>query len=263
MPEPIIHVDNISKVFHLAPRQISMRHEARHVLARWLRSAPPQPAVDNTFYALRDVSFTVSQGESVALVGRNGSGKTTLLRIMTRIMRPTTGRVTVSGRYTALIGLGAGFIPTMTGRENIYLNAAIHGLKPAQTDSIIKDIIAFADLGAFIDMPVKDYSSGMGARLGFSVAVHILPEIIFLDEVLAVGDATFQDKCIERILSMRDEGRTIVFVSHSPSAVRLVCKRAIWLDNGSIIMDGKVDEVLNAYQRKYNPKPNPKTPDTL
>ncbi len=251
MPEsgPIIRVEHISKMFMLHHRQISLRHEAKAALLSLLRrgkTTTPPP-----FYALQKVSFNIHAGESVALMGRNGSGKTTLLRVMTRIMRPTTGHVTVQGRFTALIGLGAGFIPTMSGRENIYLNAAIHGVPPKETDKIIDDIIAFADIGKFIDSPVKDYSSGMNSRLGFSVAVHILPEIIFLDEVLAVGDMAFQQKCIQRILKMKSEGKTIVFVSHAPEAVRLVCERAIWLDEGRLVMDAPVEEVLTAYQQKY------------
>ncbi len=247
--EPIIRVEHISKQFRLDRNQVSLRHEAQKLFTGLLR----RDNQDQTqpFRALDDVSFDIHAGESVALVGRNGSGKTTLLRIMTRIMRPSSGQVQITGRYTALIGLGAGFLPKMTGRQNIYLNAAIHGIEPRQTDELLETIIDFADLGQFVDIPVKDYSSGMKARLGFSVAVHILPDIIFLDEVLAVGDAAFQQKCVERILLMRQQGKTLIFVSHSASAVKLVCERAIWLDHGQLAMDGPTDTVLNAYQARY------------
>lgn len=259
MPEanPIIRVESVSKVFARQHKQISLRHEAGAALRQLLRRAGTAPQQE-PFYALRDVSFEICAGESVALIGRNGSGKSTLLRVMARIMRPTSGRVTVEGRFTALIGLGAGFIPTMTGRENVYLNAAIHGVPPQETDAIIEDIIAFADIGDFIDSPVKDYSSGMNSRLGFSVAVHILPEIIFLDEVLAVGDAIFQEKCVQRIMQMKQEGKTIIFVSHSAQAVRNLCERALWLDRGILRMDDTAENVLAAYEKSYGKGKRPK-----
>ncbi|MBZ0296777.1 MAG: ABC transporter ATP-binding protein [Anaerolineae bacterium] len=250
MPEPAIEVHNVSKVFRKHLKQISLRQEARSLIGGLLRPNSDSRQ-EEPFYALRDVSFTVQRGEAVALVGRNGSGKTTLIRLMTRIMRPTAGLITVRGRYSALIGLGAGFLPTMTGRENIYLNAAIHGVPPQQTDTLLEKIIAFADIGDFIDIPVKDYSSGMGARLGFSVAIHILPETIFLDEVLAVGDAAFQAKCLERILEMKNSGKTIIFVSHSAGAVTMLCERAIWLDKGRVEMDSDSETVIEAYSERY------------
>ena len=258
MPDTVIQVEGVSKQFRLDRNTVSLRHETQKIIAGLLRR-PADPAPPRQFQALTDVSFSIQAGESVALIGRNGSGKTTLLRILTRIMRPSSGRVQIHGRYTALIGLGAGFLPVMTGRQNIYLNAAIHGVSRAETDDLLEAIIAFADLGPFMDVPVKDYSSGMKARLGFSVAVHILPDIIFLDEVLAVGDAAFQEKCIERILSMRAQGKTIVFVSHSASAVRLVCERAIWLDKGVLQLDGSADHVLTAYKEAYGGSSQPDT----
>jgi ABC-type polysaccharide/polyol phosphate transport system ATPase subunit len=247
--EPVIIVDNISKAFPLMGRQISLRHEAVSMVKRLVRGK--RGAADNRFYALKDISFTVNEGESLAIVGRNGSGKSTLLRVMARIMRPTTGYTEVRGHFTALIGLGAGFIPTMTGRENIFLNAAIHGVPPDDIEARMEDIIAFADIGEFIDQPVKNYSSGMNARLGFSVAIHILPEIIFLDEVLAVGDAAFKKKCMDRIMSLRQERKTIVFVSHAESAVRRLCDRAIWLHHGEMLMDDTVPIVLKAYKAHF------------
>ena len=249
MPEPVIEVNHVSKIFHRQMKQISLRQEARSFITGLLNRGAAEQA--QPFYALRDVSFTVQRGESVALVGRNGSGKTTLIRLMTRIMRPTTGQITVRGRYSAIIGLGAGFLPYMTGRENIYLNAAFYGVTPRETDERLDEIIAFADIGDFIDAPVKDYSSGMSSRLGFSVAVHILPEIIFLDEVLAVGDAAFQEKCIARILSMKAQGKTIIFVSHSVGSVRLLCERALWIDRGQVLMDDRTEVVVEAYRARY------------
>jgi lipopolysaccharide transport system ATP-binding protein len=247
---PIIQVEDVSKTFPLRVRQISLRQEAGAVMKKWLnRKQPPGPV--ETFYALKNVSFTVHRGETIAIIGRNGSGKSTLLRVITRIMRPTSGYASVEGRFAALIGLGAGFIPTMTGRENIYLNAAMHGIKKREIEARLESIIEFADLGVFIDQLIKDYSTGMIARLGFSIAIHILPDTIFLDEVLSVGDAAFQEKCMDRIFQLKEERKTIVFVSHSASAIRLLCERALWLDQGKLVMDGPTNEVLNAYEARF------------
>jgi lipopolysaccharide transport system ATP-binding protein len=248
--QPIIRVENVSKIFTLNRKQVSLRHEAT-TLVKQMLSRRHDPDT-NRFYALRDINFEIYPGETVAIIGRNGSGKSTLLRVMTNILRPTTGSVHIVGRYVALISLGTGFIPTLTGRENIYLNAAMYGLKRAEIDALVDDIIAFADIGAFIDVPVKDYSSGMNARLGFSVAAHILPDIIMLDEVLSVGDAAFVKKCLTHIDKLRSEGRTIIFISHSESAVRNLCERAIWLDGGEMRMDDDTETVLEAYEAHYS-----------
>ena len=163
-------------------------------------------------------------------------------------MRPTDGRVQIRGSYASLIGVGAGFSDTMTGRKNIYLNAAIHGLNPSETDEVIDDIIAFADVGKYVDMPVKDYSSGMQARLGFSTAIHILPDIVFLDEVLAVGDAAFREKSGKRLKELLAQNRTVVFVSHAAEEVEDICQRAIWIHDGRIRLDGDAKGVVSEYQ---------------
>ncbi|MFN7210319.1 MAG: ABC transporter ATP-binding protein [Aggregatilineales bacterium] len=240
----IIEVRGVYKQYVRTTYRPSLRHEALSLLRRLIR----KQTVAQPFYALQDVSFSVARGESVAIVGRNGSGKTTLIKLLSGIMRPTKGSVRVRGRYASLIGLQAGFIGELSGRKNIYLNAAFHGVMPRQIEPYVEDIIEFAELRPFIDTPVKHYSSGMSARLGFSIAIHVLPEIIFLDEVLAVGDAAFQQKCIAHMLKLRAEGRTIVFVSHDSGAVRMLCERALWLHKGRLRMDGESDLVLEEYE---------------
>ena len=247
MNDPIILVENVSKIFPFRYKRFSLRQEATAALASF-RQSSRRVGNSDKFYALKDINLSINQGESVAIVGRNGSGKSTLLRILSRIMRPSSGYLEVNGQYTSLIGLGAGFINSMSGRENIYLNAAMHGMAPRKTDEVVDQIIEFAELGEFIDTPVQDYSTGMNARLGFSVAIHILADLIFLDEVLAVGDADFQQKCITRINELNNAEKTILFVSHSESAVKMVCNRAIWLHDGEMLMDGPIDEVMEAYR---------------
>lgn len=243
---PIVVVaDHIYKRYQRQTHQISLRHEAQRLLLRALRR--DEPPVEEPFWALRDVSFTIRAGESVAILGRNGAGKTTLFRVLCGITHATRGRAHVNGRFATMIALGAGFNVERTGRENIFLNAAIQGVPPQQVRAILPDIIAFSELGEFIDAPVKRYSSGMYARLAFSIAVHILPDIVFLDEILAVGDAPFQKKCIDRIREMRNEGRTLLFVSHAAETMRSLCERAIWLEHGEVRMDGPIDEVLREY----------------
>lgn len=243
--QPVIVVDDVSKAYRPQTHQISLRHEASRLFKQPFRRDAGEP--EHQFWALRHVSFEMNAGESLALVGRNGSGKTTLLRILSSITRPTEGSAVVHGRFATLIGTGAGFNFERTGRENIYLNAAIQGVNPRRVGDYTDDIIDFAELGEFIDAPVKRYSSGMVTRLGFSIAVHLFPDIIFLDEVLAVGDAAFQEKCMDRILAMKRQGRTLLFVSHAPASVRMLCSRAIWLHHGEMQIDGPTDAVLEAY----------------
>ena len=201
------------------------------------------------FWALRDVSFEVAPGETVGLTGPNGAGKSTALKLISRIIEPTSGQIEVNGRVGALLELGAGFHPDLTGRENIYLNGSILGLSRAQIQQKLDEIIAFAELERFIDVPVKHYSSGMYVRLGFSVAVHTDPEILLVDEVLAVGDQNFQHKCLERIVELQQRGTTICFVSHNLGAVRRLCSHAIWLDDGIVQAAGDVDDTIAAYLR--------------
>ncbi|MDA8218119.1 MAG: ABC transporter ATP-binding protein, partial [Dehalococcoidales bacterium] len=190
------------------------------------------------FWALKNVSFEVRRGETLGLIGHNGSGKSTVLKLITRILEPTTGSIAVGGKVSALIEVGAGFHPDLTGRENVYLNGSILGIGRREMNSKLEEIIAFSELERFIDTPVKHYSSGMYARLGFSVAISVDPDILIVDEVLAVGDQSFQQKCIDRINHFRRIGKTMLFVSHSLPTVEKVCDRVIWLDHGLIMAEG-------------------------
>lgn len=200
-------------------------------------------------WALRDVDLDIAPGEAVGIVGRNGSGKSTLLKMLAGILPPQTGVVQAGGSVAAMLELGAGFHPDFSGRENVFMNAAIHGLSDKQVHARFDDIVAFAEIEDFIDMPVRTYSSGMQLRLAFAVAAHVDPDILLLDEVLAVGDEAFQRKCMGRIFDFRRQGGTLVFVSHDPNAVEQVCDRAVLVDGGRIVLDGTPQEVMVRYHR--------------
>lgn len=199
------------------------------------------------FWALQDVSFEVRPGTTFALIGHNGSGKSTMLKTLAKILRADKGSVAVDGKMSALLELGAGFHPELSGRENVYLNGAILGLTKRELDRKFDDIVGFAGLERFIDSPVKNYSSGMYVRLGFSVAINVDPDVLLIDEVLAVGDEEFQRKCMERVTDLRDDGKTIVVVTHSMMTVRSLCDEAIWLENGEVRKCGNAGEVADAY----------------
>jgi lipopolysaccharide transport system ATP-binding protein len=206
------------------------------------------------FFALKDVSFEVEYGESIGLMGRNGSGKSTLLKILSRITRPSEGRITIYQQVNALLEVGTGFNAELSGRENIYLNGSFLGMKTSEIRQKFDEIVAFSEVEQFIDMPVKYYSSGMFVRLAFSVAVHLTPEILLLDEVLSVGDAGFQHKSMEKMRELLGSGATIILVSHNAQAIRDICKRAIWLDKGVIQRDGSSSVVEEEY-RKFLEEP--------
>ena len=207
--------------------------------------------------ALRDVSLSVEPGDAVGLVGRNGSGKTTLLRLVSGIIKPTSGRVEAGGRVASLLELGAGFHPDFSGRENVYLNGSIHGLSRKRVREVMDEIVAFAELERFIDLPVRTYSSGMFMRLGFSVAAHIEADVLLLDEVFAVGDEQFQRKCFGKIAEFKNRGGTIVFVSHDAQAVERLCDRAVLLRQGEVAFDGETREAIAAYRALLAAETNP------
>ena len=196
---------------------------------------------------LKDISVDIERGQSVALIGVNGSGKSTLLKLMNKIIYPEKGTIQMNGKVSSMIELGAGFNTDFTGRENIYFNASMYGLGKKDVDPIIDDIIEFSELGSFIDTPVRTYSSGMYMRLAFSIAVNVQAEILLIDEILAVGDAHFQDKCLKKMKELKKEGKTMVFVSHSMDQVKSFCDRAIWICNGELKMDSDTESVAKAY----------------
>ncbi len=237
----VIKIDNVSMVFNLASEKVdSLKEYILKLLQRKL--------LLQEFYALTDINLTVSKGESVALIGANGSGKSTLLKCIAGVLTPTTGSVEVKGSIAPLIELGAGFDPDLTARENIYLNGAVLGYDRKFMNEHFQSIVDFAELWDFIDVPVKNFSSGMVARLGFSIATEVSADILIVDEVLAVGDFRFQEKCRERMTQLLQGGTTLLFVSHSTAQVRQLCQKAVWLDRGHIRAEGEVNEVCDAYE---------------
>lgn len=254
MSESIISVEEMSKRY-LIGRQAEKGDGLRHVLEQavraplgWFRSGNKETSSKNEeFWALRDLNFEVKEGEVVGFIGRNGAGKSTLLKILSRITEPTRGRIHLRGRVSSLLEVGTGFHPELTGRENIFLNGAILGMGRLEIKRKFDEIVAFADLEKFLDTPVKRYSSGMYVRLAFAVAAHLEPEILIVDEVLAVGDAEFQKKCMLKMGDVAHAGRTVLFVSHNMQAVTRLCSRCILLHAGQIKMDGPSTQVANAY----------------
>jgi ABC-type polysaccharide/polyol phosphate transport system ATPase subunit len=235
----LIEFQNVSKWFpHSTGRQLLRTH-----ITRWFGRAHHRP-----FCALRDVSFQLNDGESMAIVGSNGAGKSTLLSLAAGLTLPDRGKVQVNGRIAALLELGSGFHPDLTGAENLVLNAALLGLSKKRTNALFDQIVEFSGIGDFIDDPLRTYSSGMIMRLAFSVAIQCEPDVLLIDEVLAVGDAQFQEKSRDALMAFRRAGKAMLFVSHAASAVRQMCDRAIWIDHGSVMMEGRVNEVLDAYQ---------------
>ncbi|MEZ4618584.1 MAG: ABC transporter ATP-binding protein [Caldilineaceae bacterium] len=243
-----IRFEGVSKRYRLGLTRTSVPALIRNKLKNSLQGGDSQSAAAQTFWALQDVSFALQPGESLALVGANGAGKTTILKLLARITKPTAGTIQRNGTLSALIELGAGFHPDLTGRENVFLNGTILGIDRRTLSRRFDEIVAFSELDHFIDTPVKRYSSGMVIRLGFAVASCIEPEILLVDEVLAVGDAAFQQKCLKRIRTLIDNGTSIVFVSHNFYLVQAVCNQALYLQRGQVKELGATKEVI-AYEQ--------------
>ena len=247
--KPIVRVENLSKQYRLGSRD-SAYDTLRESIVEAVRSPfrlLRQNGASNSLWALQDLNFEVAPGEVLGIVGRNGAGKSTLLKVLSRITQPTTGRAELFGRVASLLEVGTGFHPELTGRENIYLNGAVLGMKRVEIDRKFDQIVEFSELEKFLDTPVKRYSSGMYMRLAFAVASHLEPEILVIDEVLAVGDAQFQKKCLGKMSNVATQGRTVLFVSHNMIAVQSLCQRAIWLDQGQVIKEGPASEVVAEY----------------
>lgn len=238
----LVICSHVSKKFH--------RHSAQRLLrehvAAWWKTRGRQERVD--FYALKDVSFEVERGESLAIIGGNGAGKSTLLSLISGLAKPTNGTITVNGSIAPLLQLGAGFHPDLTGAENLFLNASLLGFTKKQAIALFDSIVDFAGLADVIDEPLRTYSSGMSVRLAFSIAVNVNPDILIIDEVLGVGDHAFQAKCADRITDFRKCGKTLLFVSHNPKLVTEFCDRALWLDHGEVMMQGEAEQVIDAYE---------------
>lgn len=239
MEDIIINVEHVTKLYKLYKKPIDRLKESL--------SFDKSKKYCQDFYALDDISFKVKKGETLGIIGKNGAGKSTLLKIITEVLKPTSGTLAVKGMVSALLELGAGFNPEYTGMENIYLNGAMMGMKHSEIDAKINTIIEFADIGNFIYQPVKSYSSGMFARLAFAVAISSDPEILIVDESLSVGDTRFQIKCMNYMKKMMEDGTTVLFVSHDINAIRRFCNRAIWLHQGKMMCDGEVNRVADAY----------------
>lgn len=245
MSEIAIKVENISKKFIImAGRNDSLRAALAN---RWSLLLGRSDKVHEEFWALKNISFTVNEGEAIGIIGENGAGKTTLLKILSRITDPTKGRIEITGKVSSLLEVGTGFHPELTGRENIYLNGTILGMKRSEVKKKFDEIVEFSGVQKFINTPVKHYSSGMYVRLAFAVAAHLDPEILIIDEVLAVGDAEFQKKCLGKMEDVTKEGRTVLFVSHNMEAVRNLCTSAMLLKKGEVIERGNVTNVVNKY----------------
>lgn len=255
MPTSAIRIENLGKRYLINHENRTARSEyntLRESLAN-VAAAPlrrlrgKRRSSREEFWALKDVSFEVQPGEVVGIIGRNGAGKSTLLKVLSQITKPTTGRAEVHGRVGSLLEVGTGFHPELTGRENIYLNGSILGMRKAEIARKFAEIVAFAEIEQFLDTPVKRYSSGMYVRLAFAVAAHLEPEILIVDEVLAVGDAGFQQRCLDRMRECASDGRTVLLVSHQMNSVRDLCQRVVWLDNGSVRQTGATTQMLDVY----------------
>lgn len=240
MGKSVIKVENVGMLFNLSQEKVdNLKEYVIKMLKREL--------LFQEFWALRNISFEIEKGDRMGVIGLNGAGKSTLLKIISGVMKPTEGNLEINGKLVPLLELGAGFDSNYTGRENIYLNGAILGYTHEFLDEKYEEIVEFAEIREFMDVPIKNFSSGMRARLGFSIATVVEPEILVLDEVLSVGDAKFKEKSEARIMELFDEGITVLFVSHSIEQVKRLCNKAIWLEKGKIVMQGDAEEVCNKY----------------
>lgn len=259
MPNPVICVENLSKRYIISHHRAERQNTLRDLLASRLKSFSHRfrgtrhpellKQVQEEFWALKEINFEIRQGDRVGIIGQNGAGKSTLLKVLSRITEPTTGRIAIQGRVASLLEVGTGFHPELTGRENIFLNGAILGMKREEIKQKFDEIVAFAEVEKFLDTPVKHYSSGMYVRLAFAVAAHLEPEILIVDEVLAVGDIRFQKKCLGKMKEVEKQGRTVLFVSHNMNAIQALCERCLVFQSGQLIADQMTSEAIQTYLR--------------
>ena len=250
MSDIALRVENLSKKYEITlgrSRNNTLRDQISDSVRSFFRPRRQSSQESRTFWALSHVTFELKRGDVLGLIGRNGAGKSTLLKILSRITRPTEGHAEISGRVASLLEVGTGFQQELTGRENIFLNGAIMGMRKAEIQRKFDEIVAFSEVEKFLDTPVKRYSSGMFVRLAFAVAAHLEPEVLIVDEVLAVGDAAFQKKCLGKMNEVARQGRTVLFVSHNMASVGNLCSRAIWLENGKLRLDGDAATTISAY----------------
>jgi lipopolysaccharide transport system ATP-binding protein len=250
--KPIISVSNLGKKYILKDSHAASLQNLKEHLTQWLFRNPLKTD-KKEFWALQDLNFSISAGQTVGIIGSNGSGKSTLLKILARVTRPTTGRVEIHGRVSALLEVGTGFHIELSGRENIFLSGAMLGMKRSEVIKHFDEIVAFSEIEQFLDTPVKKYSSGMFLKLAFSVIAHLRSDILIIDEILAVGDTQFQAKCLKKMDSIIKEGRTILFVSHDLDKIQTLCKQVFWIKKGSIFDSGNTTEVLQHYKEQMCP----------
>lgn len=256
MSQPVVTVQSISKLYDIRP-SVGAVTAVGNFIGRLMRgrlgepAAPPDPA--HSLWALKDISFEVNDGDVFGIIGQNGAGKSTLLKVLSRITQPTQGRAVITGRLASLLEVGTGFNPELTGRENVYLNGAILGMSRREIEKKFDEIVEFSGVEQFIDTPVKRYSSGMYVRLGFAVAAHLEPDILVVDEVLAVGDYAFQNKCMAKMENTANSGRTVIFVSHNIAAVQRMCPKSILLEKGQLVKAGRSDDVIEEYLNRSAP----------
>lgn len=253
MSQPVIEVKNLSKVYNIGHEQkasagnVTLRDTLTGFARKPIELITGHKLEREKFWALNDVNFEINQGEAVGIIGRNGSGKSTMLKVLSRIVEPTKGEIHMRGKVASLLEVGTGFHPELTGRENIFFNGAILGMKQSEIKAKFNDIVEFSEVEKFLDTPVKFYSSGMYVRLAFAVAAHLDPDILIVDEVLAVGDAAFQEKCLGKMKDVASSGRTILFVSHNMPSVRALCTKAIWMESGQVRDSGDLETVTDNY----------------
>ncbi len=252
--KPIISVKNLGKKYLINSNRVGNYRNLVEELTLWYKKPQKFKKAEEEFWALQDVNFSINAGDSVGIIGANGSGKSTLLKILARVTWPTTGRIEISGRISALLEVGTGFHLELSGRENIFLSGAMLGMKRAEVIDRFDEIIAFSGVEKFLDTPVKRYSSGMFLRLAFSIMAHLKSDILIVDEILAVGDAQFQIKCLEKMTSIVNDGRTVIFVSHQLEKIKMLCKNVLWIQKGHLIEAGPAEEVLDRFEKPIHDK---------